>query len=706
VLLNIILIAILVGLVVAIAYLFRRSLAHMHAARQFEAFAPSTAAPSAFDPSTDEPLLLTEEWREKPETLPWALAAVAAIAPASAFLLRGGIAEGVMWIALIMALTGIFLASEHWRWAPGSWLAAGGATLWSLLTLRFAPPAPTNEWVPVFLAVLACAGLAHMRKARAGGLALAAGMGVATAVYSATLGADTPSGLALVFIVAASAVAGAMWRKHEGALIAAWLLGCGGLYVLSGQEGAEAWLTPASVLMAALFLAIQVIALPMRGREGLIPAATGAIAAPFAIGVLSQSQVGPSGAVFDAGAWLLIAAFQVGVIVYAGRRAGGLAQLGLAIVPPGLALIACLIAAMSVFGPVWAAALLSASTIAFALAAAREPHPLWNISACTCALAGLVHAASGTNLLLGARDAEALGLIFGAFVAPAAFLGFAGRLFAPRAPWTHATLEAGALIAGFAALIACVRFIGGHGAPGDLFIGAAETGVHLALWIGCAALLFLYERGGAFFVRRGAAAALIGLAAAALAFGAGGALNPWWGRLPTPAIGLPILNLLALGYALPAIAFGALSWLAFMRKWRIVRAGAVALAVFAAGLWLALEIRRGFHGADLSAGGAFPAETLVFSLLLLTASGALYVLRPQARDFEPGLATLLAGAIVAKAIFVDLNLPADGWRIASIVIMALACAALAAPREGEWMRPTYATRLLRRAPRVSANALT
>jgi hypothetical protein len=267
-------------------------------------------------------------------------------------------------------------------------------------------------------------------------------------------------------------------------------------------------------------------------------------------------------------------------------------------------------------------------------------------------------------------------------------------------------LEAAAFVAASAALIASVRFIAGRGAPGDLFIGAAETGVHIALWLGCAALLLMYERAGAFFVRRGAAAVLIGLAAAALAFAAGGALNPWWGRLPTPAMGLPILNLLALGYALPAVAFGALSWLAFKRGWRIMRAGVVALAAFAAGLWLALEIRRGFHGADLSAGGAFPAETLLFSLLLLAASATLHVLRPYARDLEPGLATLLAGAIFAKAVFLDLNLPTDGWRIASIVMMALACAALAAPREGERMRPAHKTTSLKAAARVPANALT
>jgi hypothetical protein len=594
-------------------------------------------------------------------------------------MLQGANAEAVMWVTMIMALSGVFVA-ERWQWPPGAWLAAGGATVWALLVLRFAPPASGNVWVPLFLTALAVVGLAHMRKSPAAGLTLTVGMGLAAGVYSLQLGAATPSGLALAVIVTAAAIAGAVRRKQEAALVASWLLACAGLYVLSGQQSSDTWLTPAAVLMAALFLAIQAHALPARGQDGLVPATTGAIAAPFAIGVLSLMRVGPDGALFEAGAYLAVAAAQAAVIAHAGQRAGGLRKLGLAIVPPGFALCACLIAGTSILGPVWAAGLLAASTIGFAAATLRATHPMWSLAALASAAAALVQVGSATALLLGARDAEALALILFALAAPAALIGFAARLFAPRAPWTAATLEAGAIALAFLALVACVRWIATRGAPGDMFVGAPEAGVHAVLWISASALLLVRERAGAFFVRRGAAAALIAFAASVLLLGAAGFLNPWWGRWPTAATGIPVLNALAPAYAAPAVAFAGLAWFAQRRGWPNVRIAAGAFAALAGGLWLALETRRAFHGADLSAGGVFQHETLTFSLIGLAAGVALYALRRRIGAFEPAFACLLAGAILIKAALVDVHMPPGDWRAASFVLMALAGAALAIPR--------------------------
>lgn len=683
------------GLIAAAVLLWRRAWLHAAAAREMSKGMPMMAhaaagggaaalpSPEGEPPVEPEPLLLTEEWRPAaPLAWPrWAASAAALALPAFSYLLTGPTPAAMLWLTAIATAGGI-IAAERFKWTPASWLAAGGATAWAFLALATQRPEPDNPWPAAFMSLIALGGLIHMRRNLWAGLALAVGMAAASGAACILLGAAGVYGAALLAIVAGLAITGAAYRALEPALAAAWLIGCAGLWVLSGQDSSETWLTPAAVLMAALFLAIEALLLPQRGRDALIPAATGAIAAPFAIGVLSGVQVGPSGEAFEAGAYLFVAAVQAGVLYLCARRLGDLHALGFAIAPPVYALIACVVLALLTWlNLLWSAAPLAACAIVLAIIDKRAPHPIWNFTACAFALTAAINAIQIARLLAaGLEGGSALSFLLAGIAAPAALIGVAALLFHPRAAWTAAILEVFAITLGAMAIAAGVRWIATDQAPGIWFIGFAEAGVHISVWLAAAAALFLREERGAFFVRRGAAAVLCALAAAAFVWGPAAELNPWWGSTPTPAAGAPVANFLLAGYAAPALGFIALAAIASRRGWRRTHLGFVALAALSGGLWIVLEIRRIYYGADLSVLSADPRASLALSGAALAAALMLRAARVRVDETERTLTAALAAAIAVKLAFIDLALAPGAWRAGSIVLLALAGAALAAPR--------------------------
>lgn len=707
---TIVLIFAALGLIAAAAILWRRSLAHANEARRLdddmaapEAFGEDAPAPARTD---EEPLLLTEVWTPPapPRDLNWVGAIAATLIPGAVFLLSGPSASSLMWLTAIAAIGGLVVA-ERFDWRPASWFAALGATAWAFAAIFGIGPQADEIWPPPFFVALALAGLIHMRRDLWAGFALTIGMAAAAGAASLVFGAATLYGAALGAIVLAAASAGAMWRTHEPALAASWFIACAALFVLSGQPSAEAWLTPACVMTAMLFLGIEAVALPGLGREGMLHAATGAIAAPFAIGVLYGGGFGPGLPFTEAGSpssaalmqgvfFLFIAAAQGAIVYNSSRRLGGLRELGFAIVPPALAIGVSLIAAPVIaLGPLWSAAPLAAFAIGAAYVEKRASNPMWNALALAFTLAAMVQAARATFLLLvGLAGPLALTFIFAGLAAPALLIAIAARVKGARSSWTSAALEAAALMLGFVAILALVRWIASGGMPAQLFISFTEAGLLAAIWLVLAVPLLLREARGAFFVRRGAVIVLVALACLVLLMGPLAELNPWWGERPTPALGIPILNLLVLGYGAPLAAFAGLAWIAHRRVWRRTRIFACLVAALIGAAWLALEIHRAFHGADLhySSGQITGAESVALSLGAFIAAIALYFYRRTNDPSESAFALMLAGAICIKIGFIDLSLPADGWRAASFVSLALALALLAAPRE-EFTIPTPAS---------------
>ncbi|MGE3251462.1 MAG: DUF2339 domain-containing protein [Hyphomonadaceae bacterium] len=697
---TIILLFAALGLAGAAYLLWRRSLAHASEAtrlgedmRAADAFAEPRDAPD----TDDDTLLLTDVLSEPaPQNdLRYVGAIGALLAPGAVFLLQGPTASALMWLATFAALGGLFVA-ERFAWRPASWFAALGATAWAFAALFFMQPVPSAIWPPLFFALLALAGLVHMRRNLWAGFALMTGMAAAAATGAIIFGAATPYGAALTGIIIAAAIAGATWRTHEPALAAAWFIACGALFVLSGQDSADAWLTPACVMCAALFLGVESVTLPEHGRDAMLHAATGAIAAPFAIGVLYGGGFGPglplsepgspaSAALMQGLMFFVIASVQGFIIRTAAHRQGGLRELGFALAPPALAIGVCLIAAPIVaLGPLWSAAPLAAFAVGAAYVERRASNPMWNVLALGFTLAAMVQVArAGFLLLVGLGGEEALTVIFAGIAAPALLVAIAARVKGSTSSWTSAALEAAAIVLAFAAILAFVRWIASGGLPGQLFITFVEAGVLATIWLVLSIPLLLREARGAFFVRRGTAIVLVTLACAALTLGPLAMFNPWWGSRPTPALGLPILNLLAIGYGAPLAAFAGLAWIAHRRVWRRTRVFATLAASIMGAAWIALEIRRAFHGADLhaSSGEVSGAEAFAFSLAALTGAIALYFYRVRRDPIEPALAFLLAGALLVKIGFIDLHIAADAWRAASFATMAFAFAALAAPRE-------------------------
>lgn len=687
------------GLAAASAALLARARVHAGAARAIAA-EPHDPLPADQSDADETPLLLTQVVEpQRPSAIldavrrpkPLHLAAAAAfLAPASAYALSGATPAAMMWLATAACVC-LLIIAERLAWRPASWAALATATTWAAAALFTQRPEPDNTWFAALLLACGAAGLVHMRTRPAPGLALCAAMMAALGIACVMLGAASPYGAALAALVGAAALTGAVYRTLEPALALSWLAACLGLYALSGQESAPVWLTPAAVLAAALYLAIEAFTLPTRGRDAIIPATTGAVAAPFAVGVLLGQSVGMES--FAALAFLLTAAVQAGVLAYGARRLGGVAAFGLAIAPPALSIALCILLALTTWLSVlWSAAPLAASAVAFAAINARTPSPAWSVSALIIAAAVCVCAVGVAMLLIiGARETDAAILIGAGLAAPAALLGLAALLFQPRASWTAACLEAAALTIGAASVFMALRWIAAEQTPGMAFMGFAEAGAHIVAWCSAALVLFHREARGAFFVRRGFAAAFAGAAGAASIVALAAVMSPWWGPWPTAAQGAPVFNTLLIGYAAPAALFGALAWGADKRGWRRMSLAALAFAALCGGLWAVLEARRAFRGPDLSPRDVLDSVSLTLSILALGAAVVLRIARRRIDLSERTLAGALAAAILAKIVLIDLTMDAGAWRSASLAALALAGFALALPRTRDAKAPAPAS---------------
>ncbi|MCI4643644.1 MAG: DUF2339 domain-containing protein [Hyphomonadaceae bacterium] len=210
------------------------------------------------------------------------------------------------------------------------------------------------------------------------------------------------------------------------------------------------------------------------------------------------------------------------------------------------------------------------------------------------------------------------------------------------------TLQGAAILTGFGGLGLVVRHAAGAESLFDGRIGLAEAGGHAIAYLGSAAALAWRGRGQSWIWQ---AAQILATVIGFCAVGAGLSALEF-----DPANGVPIFNLLLPAFAIPAV------FLAFQgeglrrqgRSW--FGNGFTSLAIALGGVWLSLEVRRGFVGPDLVQNGMSEAELWAHSVawilyaVALLAWGA-WKIRPLAR--YASLVILLGS--VAKVFLIDLG---------------------------------------------------
>lgn len=184
-----------------------------------------------------------------------------------------------------------------------------------------------------------------------------------------------------------------------------------------------------------------------------------------------------------------------------------------------------------------------------------------------------------------------------------------------------------------------------------------ELGAHVLLWLGLAAILAH---------RFGAKPSPLIAAVEGAAFGAAGlyalaagivVLNPWWGVQAAPAPGWTGINLLLLAYLGPAALFVIYGRLRERQDLKARAAIALALGLTLALLYVTLELRRLFHGANMTGGPpATIQEGWAYTIGWLGFAAALALLAlDRTAAWVRHAAAAIALTALAKAALFDLD---------------------------------------------------
>lgn len=512
------------------------------------------------------------------------LGAIAA-APALGFFF--GIAAPFLIVAGLGAAAAMMLLSLRPEWRAAAWASVITAAAWGVLGLVLGAAQSSPVIYSVFIAFAGIAGLthAHLRRATPGLV-----MGLATAALSLALASQTSvigaGGVAFGIIVAAAAIIGAMSLRLEAMHLAAFGAALVGLFVLSGQDAAAIWFTPATAWAGALFLAIAIVRVPQLGARGVALAGTGVLVSMLGAGALHWAQHGLANPYAASGAFTALAAIFSAIIgLSAARRAGALASLKITLWVLALGGFAAITTAIFLALPApFAACGFAAVALGLTALNTRLPDAAWRTFACVAAMLAAGCALASAQMVLSESQAwDAWVLIGAGLVAPAILVGGAA-LFAARADAKFTASVAESVTFG-AAVIAVSLLIRLYFSGGALLlqpVGFVELGAHAAAWLIAALLIASRSRLGAGRVRVGAAILLGMLALVVCAFGAGLWLTPYWSA--RPATGAP-LNHAPLGFLLPAIMFWA-NWVFWRARGAEVRtrvalaAGAMLLACY------------------------------------------------------------------------------------------------------------------------------
>jgi uncharacterized membrane protein len=253
---------------------------------------------------------------------------------------------------------------------------------------------------------------------------------------------------------------------------------------------------------------------------------------------------------------------------------------------------------------------------------------------------------------------------------PAAGFWFAGYLLRRRADDVPCRMvESGAVLFTVLLVFLEIRHVMNDGdvyhRTGDLGEVALQVSASLAMAIG---LERLRARSGS-IVHDVAALVLAAVALAGIVFGLWGFENPLMTRQP---VGGPFVNLILLGYGLPAVLAAILALIARGTRPYAYRVVAAVAAVGLALAYLSLEVTRLYHGPVLTRGPTTNAEQytysvvwLVFGVLLLLAG---VFLRSQPARLASAAVVLIT---VGKVFLFDLAVLEGAFRALSFIGLGL-----------------------------------
>ena len=260
-------------------------------------------------------------------------------------------------------------------------------------------------------------------------------------------------------------------------------------------------------------------------------------------------------------------------------------------------------------------------------------------------------------------------LLYG-YGVPALAFWTAGYLLRRRADDVPSrTVEAGAILFtvlfGFLEIRHAVNGGDIYAREGGLAEVALQVSAGLAMTIGLERLR-LRSRS---VVHNVAAMLIAAVTLLAIVFGLLGADNP---LVTDEPVGGSFLNLILLGYGLPAVLAILLALFARATRPMAYRAVAAAMSVILALAYLTLEVMRLYHGPVLTDGATTDAEQYTFSAVWL-AFGVTLLLAGFLLRSKP--ARLASAAVIvltiAKVFLIDMNQLAGIWRALSFIVLGL-----------------------------------
>jgi uncharacterized membrane protein len=605
-----------------------------------------------------------------------------------------------IYLAIVTAAAFAMASLRLWRWLAITALAFG--LFWAFPGVddagTLAPHLLHAVVGFVLVALLIVAGLWYGPAAAPGRIDAVSSGAIAVYLFAAAvivLAQDHDPAATLAFAVLTSATVAIAWRSEAAAgalpvaaalaalVIIAWAVdpvtshlvasGPGSGLAQEPSQASIAWHFVLGMFFAALFAGAGFLAQGRHERASvpLVWSATGVLA-PFAILVaLYYGIAGLERSIPFAGLALLLAAwFAVAAEQLTRRPARPGVASAVALHAAGSAAALALALAFALEKG-WLTVGLALMAPGIAWVAEKRPLPLLRWMAAAAAMLVLarilwepriVGADVGTTPIFN-------WLLYG-YGVPAVSFWTAGHLLRRRADDAPArTVEAAAILFTVLLVFLEIRHAmnGGdvYAANGGLAELALQVSAGLAIAIG---LEWLRVRTGN-IVHAVGALIVAGITLVAIVIGLAVAENPLETGAP---VGGRFLNLILLGYGLPAVLAIVLALVAGRTRPMAYRAVSAAVSVALALGYLTLEVVRLYHGPVLTAGPTTDPEQYTFSAVWL-AFGVVLLVGGLLLDSKP--ARLASGAVItltiAKVFLVDMSGLAGIWRAMSFIGLGL-----------------------------------
>lgn len=516
-----------------------------------------------------------------PETARTLVLSLMAVTPALGLFFAG--AEAAVVASGLAIAAAMMVVALRPVWGAAAWAAVITAGAWAGVGVALGTPAAEPISFSLGLALAGVCGLIHayLRRAAPGASMALIMAGMALALASQT-GLFSAPGAAYAILVAAAAVIGALSLRLDALHLVAFGAAVVGLFVLSGQDSAAIWFTPASAWTGALFLAIAAVRVPQLGPRGVALAGTGAFAPLGAITALHDARHGLADPIAAAMALVSLGLMLAGVLALAAvRRNGGLAALRFTRWILALGAFIAFAAAITLTLPAQLAApAFGVMALGLATLNLRFADLPWRTFAAIAVLFALGFAfTAARNVLDESTGWPPLLAVFTGLVAPALAAGGAAYLFDRNAaPRIAGFFEVATLVLALAAAHLLIRFAFAGGATLLQPVSFVEAASHCALWLAASLVIAARMTHGATKVREAAARTLATLALAGLIVCGVLWLASAWPHAPQGAW----FSRESLAFVIPSVLLWA-HW-AFWRKRKADKRTRVAFAAAAASL--------------------------------------------------------------------------------------------------------------------------